>query len=259
MGRERDVAGLHGRRASGQRRPFDATGADGGCPACGGAHVDRDVDSGNYALSENGGTGTIVVLRTGDASGTLTVQYGTSNGTATTDDYTGTSGLLTFGPAATRQTFAVTIADDAEDEGDETFLLHLTNPSPGAVGEPAAATFTILDNDGAGTRPTRVGFRHRDRGRHPRRERAAHGRRGRERDGPVRHERWIGHGRDDYVATSGVLSFGPSESARTIGIVLQDDAQADPDETFQLTLSHPTGGAVLGPLARTTLTLGDRT
>ena len=63
------------------------------------------------------------------ASGEVSVDYATKDGTATAgEDYTATSGTLTFAPGETAKTVSVAILDDAVDEGKETFVLRLSNP-----------------------------------------------------------------------------------------------------------------------------------
>ena len=81
------------------------------------------------------------------ASGQVTVAYATSDGTATAgDDYTATTGTLTFAPGETSKTVAVTVLADAHDDGGETLTLTLSNASGAALGD-AEATGTI-NNDG---------------------------------------------------------------------------------------------------------------
>jgi PKD repeat protein len=50
---------------------------------------------------------------------------------------------------------------------------------------------------------------------------------------------------DDYVATSGTLTFDPGESAKTVTVAVNGDVAVEPTETFMLNLSSPTNG-VLG-------------
>ena len=83
------------------------------------------------------------------ASGTVTVGYATSNVTATAgDDYTATSGTLTFSAGETSKTVSVPVLDDAHDDDGETLTLTLTlsNPS-GAWLSDATATGTIRNTD----------------------------------------------------------------------------------------------------------------
>ena len=77
------------------------------------------------------------------ASGTVTVDYTTSDGTADAgDDYTAKSGTLSFSAGTTSKTLSVGIEDDIENESDETFTVTLSNPS-GADLRTATATGTI--------------------------------------------------------------------------------------------------------------------
>ena len=69
-----------------------------------------------------GGQVTFTVTRTGDAQAAETIQYSTSNGTATAgSDYTAASGTLTFNQGETQKTFTVQTAADTLYEGTETF------------------------------------------------------------------------------------------------------------------------------------------
>ena len=78
---------------------------------------------------------------------TITVDYATSDGTATAGtDYTATSGTLTFAPGENSATIEVPVIDDAHDEGDETLTLVLSNAS-GAYIADDKATGTIKNSD----------------------------------------------------------------------------------------------------------------
>ena len=81
------------------------------------------------------------------ASGTVTVDYATADGTATAGaDYTATSGMLTFDPGETAKTVDVPVLDDAHDDTDETLTLTLSNAS-GARIRDGEATGTIENSD----------------------------------------------------------------------------------------------------------------
>ena len=77
------------------------------------------------------------------ASGrTVTVQYATSDGTATNPgDYASASGTLTFAAGETSKSIPVVVNGDNADELDETFNVVLSSPS----------NVTILDGTGVGT------------------------------------------------------------------------------------------------------------
>ncbi len=81
------------------------------------------------------------------ASGTLTVDYATADGSAHAgDDYTAASGTLTFGAGESSQKIRVGVLDDAHDEGEETLTLTLSNASSGQVTD-GEATGTIKNSD----------------------------------------------------------------------------------------------------------------
>src|SRR5262249_11090799 len=84
------------------------------------------------------------------ASGqTVTVHYATANGTATTsnNDYTATSGTLTFAPGETSKTVSVTVRGDRNLEPNETFFLNLTSPTNALLAD-AQGTGTTMTDDG---------------------------------------------------------------------------------------------------------------
>ena len=77
------------------------------------------------------------------ASGTVTVDYSTSDGSANAgDDYTAKSGTLSFSAGETSKTISIAIKDDIENESDETFTITLSNAS-GADLDTTSATGTI--------------------------------------------------------------------------------------------------------------------
>jgi hypothetical protein len=49
----------------------------------------------------------------------------------------------------------------------------------------------------------------------------------------------------DYTAKSGMLSFGPTETAKTVTIATTEDAAAEANETVLMNLSLPSGGATI--------------
>ena len=99
---------------------------------------------------ENAGTAIITVNRIGSINGAVSVDYATSDGTATIagNDYTAASGTLSWADQdGAAKTFAVTINNDAAQEANETVTLTLSNPSGGAISGTNPATLTIIDDD----------------------------------------------------------------------------------------------------------------
>src|SRR5262249_40141509 len=102
-----------------------------------------------YSVNENGGTATITVTRTSGSDGAVTVNYATSNGTATAgSDYTTSGGTLTFAARETSKTFTIPILHDAVVEGSEAVNLVLSSPTGGAtLGNQNTAVLSIVDDD----------------------------------------------------------------------------------------------------------------
>jgi hypothetical protein len=63
----------------------------------------------------------------------------------------------------------------------------------------------------------------------------------------------------DYLAASNTLNFAAGDISKTIAVTILNDAVADASETFSLSLSSPTGGAVLGTQSTSTVTVIDNT
>ena len=81
----------------------------------------------------------------------VTVDYATADGTADAgEDYTETSGTLTFSPGQTSRTISVPVTDDSLAEYHETFTLTLSNPVNATLldgVDSITATGTIRDNE----------------------------------------------------------------------------------------------------------------
>jgi hypothetical protein len=86
----------------------------------------------------------LTVTRAADLTGTSTVNYGTSNGTALSGvNYTTTSGTLTFVPDDVTKTITVPILNDGVQDTNLLFLVTLSSPSAGTVIVNAVGTVVI--------------------------------------------------------------------------------------------------------------------
>ncbi len=119
---------------------------------------------GNTTISEgDSGTAnmTFTVTLSQASTGTVTVKYATSDGTATAgSDYNAASGTLTFAPGVTSRTVTVAVRGDTLVEADETFRVLLSNAS-GATIASGTATGTITNDDQPSTADP-VSFTNRD-------------------------------------------------------------------------------------------------
>lgn len=77
----------------------------------------------------------------------VTVDFASSNGSATAgSDYTATSGTVTFSPGTTTRLIRIPTLDDALYEGNETFVVNLSNSVGGVIAD-GQGVGTIIDND----------------------------------------------------------------------------------------------------------------
>lgn len=92
-------------------------------------------------------SGTFSIRNAGDSSAELNVTYSV-NGTATADsDYAALSGSVILAVGTTTATITVAPLPDTIIEGSETVIVTLTENAAYGLGEPKAATVTILDDD----------------------------------------------------------------------------------------------------------------
>lgn len=214
--------------------------------------------SATYSVNENGGTATITAILNNPSGQSATVNYATSNGTATAgSDYTTASGLLNFAPGQTSKTFTVLIAADTLVEGDETINLTLSTPGQATLGAPATATLTIVDD---GNPPT-VQFSSTNYNVNENGEVATiTATLSVPSNLPVAVNYAISNGTatagSDYQATSGILTFDAGQVSKTFPVPIVEDPLDENNETINLALSGPTN-ATLGTPSNAALTVVD--
>lgn len=103
----------------------------------------------SFSASESSGSVLVTVTRNAcEATGTLTVGYATSNGTAKEGrDYTAASGTLTFAAGETTKTFPILVIDNAFVDGSRSVNLTLSNATGASLAAPNTGVLTIADND----------------------------------------------------------------------------------------------------------------
>lgn len=111
-----------------------------------GAAGNVSFDNATFTASENT-TATITVNRNGGATGAISINYATSNGTAIAGtDYTAVSGTLSWADGdMTPKTFTIPINADFVLDNAETINLTLSNPVGTTIANGATATLTITD------------------------------------------------------------------------------------------------------------------
>ncbi len=207
-------------------------------------------DSSTYSTDESSGNAVVTVQRNGGSDGAASVNYSTSNGTATAgSDYSAVSGTLTWpdGDNSSR-TFTVPILDDTIAEPSETINLTLSNASGAPLGAITSAVLTINASDNPGT----VGF---SSAAYTVEENAGSMtitvRRTGGSTGAAAVDYSTGDGTatdgDDYTAVSGTLNWADGDSAdKTFTVPILNDSASEPDETIHLFLANPSGAAIGG-------------
>jgi hypothetical protein len=121
--------------------------------------------AGSYSVTEADGSLVVTVTRTAGTANAVTVDYATSDGTATAgSDYAAASGTLSWANGDTSaKTFTIPITNDTLSEGKESIHLTLSNPTGLAViGPTGTAVVTIAPSDGksftAGTKAPKPTF-----------------------------------------------------------------------------------------------------
>lgn len=198
------------------------------------------------------------VTRSGDTTGTTTVNYavsGNSGDPADAIDFAGgslPSGVVTFNPTETLKTVSIPVQGDTTLENDEGFTVTLSGASGGTQLITTTADGTILNDEitlavaatdadkiegDSGTNNftftiTRSG----------------------DTSGVTTVDYTIGGAVDanDFVGAtlpSGNISFGATETTKVVNLPVNGDTTVEPDEPFTLTLSNPSGLATIATAA----------
>lgn len=204
----------------------------------------------DVTVNEEAGTVTFAVTLSAPSGQDVYVNYITKNGTAIAGvdaDYIATSGTLHFNPGDTTPEVTLTVAinNDTADEKDETFFVALSSFVNASISK-SQAVGTIVDNDD----PPTVSI-----------------------DSPTGNLEGTGTnstatftvtlstasglpvsvsyatvadtaGTKDFVAKSGLLTFAPGETSKSIVVTVIGDALNETDETFNLVLSNPVNAAI---------------
>jgi|GEM_PF-993684 len=184
------------------------------------------------------------VVLSATSTQTITVDYATSDGTATAGgDYTAKTGTLTFTPGMASQVVQVAVIQDSAIEPDETMLLNLSNPT----------NATIFDGLGQGTIQSDDGLRLSIAD-----KTTVEGNAGftpvsftvslsAAPTGPVTVDYATADGTAtapaDYTAAAGTVTFAAGEQTKTVTVQVVGEATQEAYETFLINLSNPTGGA----------------
>ena len=205
---------------------------------------------GDASLAEgNSGTKQMVftVSLSQAATGPVTVNYATANGTATAgQDYVAKSGTITFAAGETQKTVSVTINGDKVAELNESLALNLSSPS-GATLADGAAVGTILTDDVIVPRITIADATVKE-GDSGTRNLAFTVSLSEATSGPVTVTYATANGTakagEDYIAQTGTLTFAAGETSKVVNVKVTGDTAIEGNETLKINLTAPTGGKI---------------
>lgn len=209
----------------------------------------------DVTVAEDAGQAAVTVRLSAVSAEPVSVRVATVEGSASDPaDYAGVDTRVTFEPGATTVSVPVAVVADAVPEGDETFAVTLSSPTGATIGD-AAAVVTIRDgggdlpvvsvddtsvaeNGGAAVFPVRLTKAPAT---------------------PVT-VRWAtAEGTAtgaDFTGGTGEVTFAPGAVTASVEVPVVDDAAIEGDESFELTLSAPSG-ATLGDAAAAGVILDD--
>ena len=208
---------------------------------------------------KNAGSITITVLCSNTNVEPVSVNYSTTNGTATAGtDYTATSGTLTFSNGMSALTFPVPISNNSLITGNLIFYVNLSNPTgTGRLVSPSqqavtiddsnsglmfsSSTYTVLKTNG----PAVITVYRTD---------------NTNTTTTVNYLATNGTAANgvNFVATNGTLIFTNGVTSQTFSVPIIPTGAVQPDLTVLLTLSAPVNGILFAPSAAT-LTIRDNT
>ncbi|MFC0212413.1 Calx-beta domain-containing protein [Paenibacillus chartarius] len=228
-------------------------------------HGKVEFDSDNAGVQEGEGTVTLIVNRVEGYDGDIAVTYSTSDGSASSgSDYEAATGTIRFASGETSKTVTIPVYDDSEIENNENFTVTLSNPTNGAaLGSIPSIDVTVLDNDQ--WIPDPPGQLQLEASSYSVDETGSYAVlsviRTNGAGGTVTVPYGIGGGSaaegSDFIGAGGELSFAEGETAKIIEVPILDDSEYEGNETFYVSLGTPTGGAELGAITSSEVTIID--
>jgi hypothetical protein len=221
-------------------------------------------EASSLTVDENAGTASFAITRTGGSAGAVSMTVTSSDDSATAgQDYTAINESVTFGDGdIAAKSVTVPIRDDDQPETDETLILRLSGPTGGAsLGTSVEARLTIRDNDAAAPGSVQFEASSFDIGENAGTASFMITRTGGSAGAvsvTVTSSDGSATAGQDYTTVNETVIFADGSSTAQIVVVpITDDNLAEGNETLSLTLSAPTGGAVLGANDVATLTILD--
>jgi Ca2+-binding RTX toxin-like protein len=202
----------------------------------------------DVTVNEADGVMTFTVTRTGDLTGSSTVNYATANGTAAAgSDYTAAAGTVSFAAGQATATVQVLVINDTLVESAETLTLNLSGGTNVTIGDgqgvgtiksedvapppppPTVAVNDVSVNEGAGTLVFTV-----------------------TRSGDLTGSSTVNYATangtatagSDYTATVGTVTFAAGQATATVTVQITNDTLVESPEIITLNLSGGTNVSI---------------
>ena len=179
---------------------------------------------------------------------TVTVDYATADGTGVApDDYTSTSGTVTFPPGTTNATVQVPVTGDKVQEGPENYWLFLSEAT-GAVVADGAGVGTVTDDDPSTGRRLAIGDVRVHEGESGARSAVFTVSLSKPSTSTVAVayavNRTASTSTSDLKTKSGTLTFPAGTLSQTVKVSIVPDALSEIDESFYIRLSAASGATI---------------
>lgn len=216
------------------------------------------LNIGNASATE-GGVLNFTVSLSEAASGTVTVDYSTADGSAAAgSDYSTATGTLTFLAGETSKTITVSSLQDGDFEGNEAFSVNLSNANGAAIAD-GQGDGTIIDDDPEPLPTVSIGDASAIEGKLNTKGKNA---------GSPQYTNMaftvtlsaassqtvaVSYATandtatvadNDYLTASGTVTFNPGETLKSITVTIVGDNDTEPDETFNVILSSASGADI---------------
>jgi len=213
----------------------------------------------NYAVNQSAGSITVAVNRAGAASSSAQVNYATEDGTAVAGTvYTAAGGTLTWATNdSSPKSFTVRLTSTPF-SGSRTFSVVLSNPGSNSVTvAPSSATVSITGDASAGTLQLSAGS-------YTVADNMGSVTLTAIRSGGANVPASLSYATvgksavagTNYVSTSGTVNWAANDSSpKAITVSILDASPMAASASFEVILSAPGGGAVLGALSSSTVTI----
>jgi aryl-phospho-beta-D-glucosidase BglC (GH1 family) len=209
----------------------------------------RVADASLVEGASGSGSMAFAVTLSAASSTPVTVNYATSNGSATAgSDYTAKTGSLTFAAGETSKTIQVAITGDRVVEANESFSLTLSGASGASIADGQAIGTIVNDDQGPALPRVSVGDASVLEGASGTANLSFAVTLSAASSAPVTVNYATANGTatagSDYTAASGSLTFAPGETSKLVTIAVRGDTAVEASEALRLTLTNPAGATI---------------